>query len=128
MAIVGFGNYLETALLDHVFGGTTYTQPANIYVSLHTADPDEDGSGAEVTGGSYVRKAATFAAASAGSKSTNATLTWTSMPAATVTHIGLWDASTAGNFLGGGALAASKTVGSGDTFEITSGNLTVTLT
>lgn len=80
-----------------------------------------------MSGGSYARQSASFAAAAAGSKATSATLTWAAMPAATVTHIGLWDASTAGNFLGGGALSASKVVGSGDTFEITSGNLTLSL-
>lgn len=127
MAIAGFSNFLENKVLDHVFGGTTYTQPATIYVSLHTADPDEDGSGAEVSGGSYARQVATMAAAASGAKATNADLVYTNMPAATVTHVGLWDAVSAGNFLGGGALATPKTTGAGDTFQITSGNLTISL-
>jgi len=51
---------------------------------------------------------------------------FTLMPACTVTHLGLWDASSAGNFLWSGSLAASKTVNSGDTFTFLSGNVTAT--
>jgi len=37
-------NYLENAILDHIFKGATLSQPANIYISLHTSDPGEAGS------------------------------------------------------------------------------------
>lgn len=125
---MSLSNYLEEKLLNHVFGGTTYSQPAAVYCSLHTADPGETGA-SEATGGSYARQAITFAAASnpGGTKATSADLVFTSMPASTITHVGVWDASSAGNFLVGGALAASKTLNAGDTFRITSGNLTVSL-
>lgn len=127
MPVSGFSDYLENRVLNHVFGGTTLTQPAAVYVALHTADPEEDGSGAEVSGGSYTRQAAAFAAASGGAKATNANLVFSNMPAATVTHVSIWDAQTGGNMLAGGALSVSKSVGAGDTFQITSGNLTVSL-
>jgi hypothetical protein len=39
------------------------------------------------------------------------------MPAATITHVGLWDASTAGNFLMGGT-TTNRTLGAGDTYTI----------
>lgn len=121
------GNFAEDALLDAIFNTTSYA-PTNIYMSLHTADPGETGA-SEVTGGSYARQTVTasFAAASGGSVSTNVDINFTLMPAATVTHIGIWDASTAGNFLWGGTLTASKTTNSGDTFQIASGNATFTL-
>lgn len=128
MAISGFSNYMENKVLD-ILGGTTFTGVTS-YCSLHTADPDEDGSGTECTGGTgpYARQSITFAAASGGSKSSSATITFTGMPSCTVSHIGIWDASTSGNFLAGGAVTGgSKTVNAGDTFEITSGSLTVTL-
>jgi hypothetical protein len=51
-----------------------------------------------------------------------ATASWS-----TVTHIGIHDASSAGNLLYYTALDSSKTIDSGDIFKITSGNLTVTL-
>jgi len=121
------GDFAENALLDAIFNTTSYA-PAAIYMSLHTADPGDTGA-SEVTGGSYARQNVTtsFAAASGGSVSSNALIEWTNMPATTVTHIGVWDASTSGNFLWGGTLTASKTTNSGDTFQITSGNATFTL-
>lgn len=120
-------NFLENELLDAVFNAASYT-PVGLYASLHTADPGETGA-SEVTGGSYARQdvSASFAAPSAGSVTTDAAINFTDMPATTVTHVGVWDAVTAGNFLWGATLAASKTTNSGDTFQITAGNLTFTL-
>jgi len=45
-------NYLETKILDYVLRDTADWAPATVYLALHTADPAEDGSGAEVSGGS----------------------------------------------------------------------------
>lgn len=45
----------------------------------------------------------------------------------TVTHFGVFDASTAGNLLYWGALTTSKAVGSGDTASFAVGELDVTL-
>lgn len=94
------------------------------FISLHTGDPSTTGAN-EVTGGSYARVAETLDAASGGSK-TNASVVmdFTGMPAATVTHFGVWSASSAGTFLWGGALAASKTTTSGDTFRFPTSSLT----
>ena len=117
-------DYLENALLNHVFRNTGLTSPTTVYVSAHTADPGEDGSN-EVSGGSYARLAGAFGAPSGGQIALSSALNFTSMPAATITHVGVWDASSAGNFLMKAALSASKVVGSGDTFSLTS--LTLTL-
>lgn len=121
-------DYAEAKLVDHVLGTTTFTKPTSVFLSLHTANPGETGTN-EVAGGSYIRLAITFGAATVGGgvATSNLTLDFTSMPAATVTAVGLWDASTVGNFLWGGDLASSKTVNSGDTFRVSSGNVTVTL-
>lgn len=56
----------------------------------------------ELTGGSpaYARKAATWAAAAAGAKATSAGLAFDVAGGSTVRWIGMWDAVTAGNFLG----------------------------
>lgn len=58
------GNFLENELLDAVFSQASYT-PTALYLALHTADPLDDGSGAEVSGGSYARQdcSSSFAAA-----------------------------------------------------------------
>jgi hypothetical protein len=127
---MSISNYYEELLLN-CLGNAAATDPrkGTVYVSLHTADPGETGA-SEVTGGDYARKAITWAAASnpAGTKANSADIQWATVTwAATVTHAALWDALTVGNCLWSGALAASKTVASGDTFTIATGSLVVTL-
>lgn len=124
-------NYLEVALLNATLNGTAFTAVNNPYVSLHTADPTDAGTGTEVSGGSYARTAASFATASgtSGQVATDADVTFPTATGSwgTVGWIGLWDAATSGNMLYHTALDASKTIDSGDIFKITTGNLTVEL-
>lgn len=122
-------NYLENALINATLRNTSYTSVATIYVSLHTADPTDAATGAEVSGGSYARKSATFAAPSNGVSATSADVTFDQCTSAwgTITHIGIWDALTTGNMLYHTPLTTSKTIDSGDIFKIASGSLTVTL-
>lgn len=122
-------NYLENALVNATLRNTSYTSPATVYVSLHTADPTDAATGAEVSGGSYARKSATFAAPSNGVSATSADVTFDQATASwgTITHIGIWDALTTGNMLYHTPLTTSKTIDSGDIFKIASGSLTVTL-
>jgi hypothetical protein len=122
-------NYLENALINGTLRATTFTAPAAVYVSLHTADPTDAGTGTEVSGGSYVRQAATFAAPSNGASATSADVTFPQATASygTVGWIGIWDASTSGNMLYHTALDTSKAIDTGDIFKIASGSLTVTL-
>ena len=122
-------NYLENALINGTLRATTFTAPAAVYVSLHTADPTDASSGTEVSGGSYARQAATFGAPSNGASTTTADITYPQATASygTVTHIGIFDALTTGNLLYHSPLNTSKTIDTGDIFKITSGSLTVTL-
>lgn len=125
---MSFSNFLETELLDHVFANNAYTSPSAVYVSLHTANPDEDGSGAEVSGGGYARQAGTFSV-TGNTATTTAAIEYPTATAdyGTVTHVGIYDASTAGNLLAYAALTASKTISTGDVFRIPSGDLDITL-
>lgn len=133
-------NYLEQKILDHVLRYATapYTAPTTLYVGLfkntsgNAATNLEAGTLTdEISGGSYARKTVTFGAANAttGVIATNATVTFDEASATwgTVTHVAILDASTSGNVLFWGALTTSKTIESGDTFQITSGSLTITL-
>ena len=124
-------DYLEVALLNATLNGVAFTAVNDPYVSLHTADPTDAGTGAEVSGGSYARTAASFATASgtSGLVATDADVTFPTATASwgTVGWIGLWDAASGGNMLYHTALDASKTIDSGDIFKITTGNLTVEL-
>ena len=122
-------NYLENALINATLRATTFTSPATVYVSLHTADPTDDGSGTEVSGGSYARQSATFASPSNGASATNADVTFPQATGnwGTVSHIGIWDNSSGGNLYYHTQLDASKSIDTGDIFKIASGSLTVTL-
>jgi hypothetical protein len=122
-------NYLENALINATLRNTAYTSPTTVYISLHTADPTDAGTGTEVSGGSYVRKAATFAAPSNGVSASNADVTFDQATASwgTIGWIGIWDAVSTGNMLYHTALTTSKAIDTGDIFKIASGSLTVTL-
>jgi hypothetical protein len=114
---------LRNAILD-ALGNNTSFAVAQVYVSLHTGDPGLTGAN-EVIGGSYAREAVSFGAASGGAMENDALVRFDSVPAGTITHLGLWDAASAGNFLWGGALTASKTQNDGDPFEFASGAIDV---
>jgi hypothetical protein len=128
--MASFTNYLENKLADHLFRATAYT-PGTMYVGLFTAAPSDTGGGTEVSGGSYARVSVTKADASwngthgtttgnssgtGGTVSNAASITFPTPTAnwGTVTHFGLFDASTSGNLLVWAALTASKTVNNGD--------------
>lgn len=126
--MTAFSNYLENKILLHVLANTSYTSPTTVYLSLHTADPTDAGTGTEVSGGSYARQS--FASTISGNAASNtsaiefptATGSW-----GTVTHVGVWDASSSGNLLFHGALTNSKTISSGDVLRIPAGDLDITL-
>lgn len=88
------------------------------YASIHSADPGGTGAN-EMTGGSYARVALSWGAASGGDAVTGqATVNIPS--GAHPTHFGLWSASTAGTFRGGGALSADPgTYGAAGTYALT---------
>ena len=122
-------NYLENALINHTLRNSALSAPSAVYVSLHTANPDEDASGSELSGSAYARQAATFAAPSNGVSTTSADINFPKATGSwgTVSHIGIWDASSSGNMLYYTALDASKTIATGDILKIAAGSLTVTL-
>ena len=131
MTTAVISDYLEAKILNHVLRNTAYTSPGtSVYVSLHTADPTDAGTGTEVSGTSYARVQVTAwdAPASRATQNTNA-ITWSAAGSnwGTVTHIGIWDASTTGNLLFYGALTTSKNVTTGTTFSIAAGDLDVTV-
>lgn len=126
-------DYLEGKLLDHICGLATYSPLANLYLGYMTAIADgETASLTEVSSGAYGRATIVndgtswsrtgqivkniniipFAAASA--------------PQGTVTHWGLWDASSAGNLLIYGTLPASQAIGTGATPRVAAEKLQIT--
>ena len=100
------------------------------YVSLHTGDPGNTGA-SEVTGGAYARQAFgayTITGGNPSEASNDATIEYPvcTVDWGTITHFGIWTASTAGTFKGGKALNANKTVTVDDVFRFLAGTLVVT--
>jgi hypothetical protein len=125
--VAAISDYLENALINAVLRNTAYTSPATVYLALYTTATTDAGGGTEVTGGSYARQAVTFGAPSNGVSTNSAAVSFTGMPAATVTHAGIRDALTGGNLLFHGALTASKTVGAGDTLTFAIGDISASI-
>ena len=121
-------NYLENELLDHALGTGSFTMPATVYLALYTSNPADDNSGTEVSGSGYARNAITFGAAASGAATNSSQETFTASGGSfgTVTHIGLLDASTAGNLLVYGALTSSKTIADGESLVFATSSITVT--
>lgn len=97
------------------------------YLALYTASPNAGGGGTEVSGGSYARQTVAFGAISGGSMSNTSAVTFTGMPAATVTHFAILSAATAGTMRVYGALNASAAVISGDQVQFPVGSITINL-
>jgi len=122
-------DYLENKFLDHFLGTASTSAPAAVYVGLHTADPTDAGTGAEVSGFGYARQSMAFGASSGGTASNSDAVEF---PAATggdwgaITHIGIYDASTSGNLLFHSALTTSKTIADGDIFKIAVSGVDIT--
>jgi hypothetical protein len=105
---------------------TAFTAPAGTFVKLHTADPGA--AGATAASANTTRVSATFSAASGGVLTMSNTPTWAAWASGseTISHISVWDASTAGNFLYSVALTVAKAVTNGDTFTLSTHTFTLT--
>ena len=121
----GVSSYLANQWLDALGNNDTFAVAA-VYVKLHVGDPGANGTSNAAT--ETTRKEASFAAASAGSLASDAAITWTNIAGSQdATHFTAWDNVSAGNFLFSGTITANA-YSAGDTFTISSGALTVSLT
>ena len=126
---MSFTNFLETEILDHVFAGAAYTAPTTKYLALFTAIADgEAGSVTELSGSAYARQTVAFTT-SGNTTSNNAAVEFPTATGngGTVTHVGVYDASSSGNLMAYATLSASKTIETGDGFRVPSGDLDITL-
>lgn len=121
----GIGTYWANKFLDAGGRNVSFAGTA-VYVKLHTGAPGASGTNNAAT--ETTRKSATFSAAAGGSIVTSADLTWTNISGSqTVTKFTAWDDLTAGQFLFSGSITANAYT-AGDTFTITSGNLSANFT
>ncbi len=124
-----FSDYLENALINATLRGIAYTTPATVYLALYTSDPTDADVGAEVNGGGYARQSVAFGAPSNGIASNSANVTFPQATSGwgTVSHIGIRDASTAGNLLYYAPLTTARSILTGDTLSFLTGQISVTL-
>jgi hypothetical protein len=133
-------NYLENKLLDHTLRNTAYTQPSGLWLALFTNTSTNAAANLEAgtltdeistSGTAYSRQAIAFNAASGGSAALTDTETFSAATSnwGTITHVAVMDGATAGagNVLFWGAVTTAKTIETGDTFQVTAGNLTIAL-
>lgn len=124
-------DYLENKLVDHIFRNTQFTMPSTIYIALFTGAPSDSGGGTEVSGTGYTRVQVgpststwmgthgTTSGASSGTGGLTDNAAQITFPSPTsswgsITHFGIFDATTSGNLLFHGALTTPKTVNGGD--------------
>ena len=123
-------NYLENKVIDHFLGTSSTSAPSNVFMALFTSNPTDANSGTEVSGNGYSRQAITFNAASSGSATNSSAETFTASGGnfGTITHFGIFDASTSGNLLYHGALTDDKVIEDGDSLVVAAGAITITET
>jgi hypothetical protein len=130
--MAAMSNFLENELIDHIFRNRSYTAPTVLAVALYTAAPSDSGGGTEVSGGSYARaslnqlfsnwegtggEVTAVDSAGTGGATQNAVAITFPTPSAnwgSITHFGIFDATSGGNLLFHGALTQAKTVNNGD--------------
>lgn len=117
--------YLRTRLVKHAVGNSAFTMPAGAYLALFTTDPTINATGTEVVGGSYARQSISWGTEANGRIPSNAITSFTNMPATTVTHWAVYDASTSGNMLYYGSFEVPIVRTAGQTLAIASGNVAV---
>ena len=131
-------NYLENEILDHILRDTGGAWTAPVAAALTVALFDTTASLAnleagtltgEVATGGYARQVVVFGNAASGVSSNSAEVSWTASGAAygTVRYAAVMDATSAGNVLFYGQLAADKTIGDGDTFKFLTGDIDITM-
>jgi hypothetical protein len=114
----------SSTFLNQALDGSNTPTAVLTAACLAIGDPGTTGANENANSGGYVRQTATMAAASAGSKATSGSITWTTGGTVAVTHA-FWMSSTtygAGTYGIGLQLAASVTAAS---ITAASGALTI---
>jgi hypothetical protein len=121
-------DFAENLALKFLLTNTTATRPTAWYVALYTTATSDAGGGTEVSGGSYARQAIAFTVTT-DTATNSSTITFPTASASwgSIGWVAIYDASTGGNSLFHGAVTTAKTIDSGDTFQISSSNLSITL-
>ena len=129
--MAALSDYAEKLLLDWMMTTGSATRPTTWFLALFTESPGDAGTGTEVSGNGYSRQAIAFAEADSpdGTTENTESVSFTADGGdwGSVTHIGIYDASTTGNLLWHGAMTTSRTVNDTDTLTFAAGSVVLTL-
>lgn len=115
-------------LLDASFGTTAFVAPTGaMKLSLASTTGTNTTAGTEISGGSYARATIAMTAASAGSTPNTSLITYTNMPAVTVTGVDIYDSNGTPRRAWWGALTASKTTASGDSLSFAASSISASI-
>jgi hypothetical protein len=119
----GLSNYAKNAVLNHVFGGVPFSLVATLFAGYMLSTPTDAAAGAEPTGGNYARSAIpnttySFPAITGGGTKLlvrDVVFAEASADQGITTHVGFWDASAGGNYLGSYLIGGANPRGMGIT-------------
>lgn len=106
-------SHARNLILSWLVTNGVAARPTAWFVSFHVGDPGLNGDNELLVGtdADYVRQAVAFDSPSGGQAPNTGALSWTAAAGASahnVTHVGIWDAVSGGNFLIGGQLAVPE--------------------
>ena len=123
----GLGSATAQGILNELCNAGSWAIPTSFWVKLHLGDPGAAGSSNAAS--NTTRQSAAFAsAAAAGTITTSADITWTSVSATeSYSHVSFWDASTGGVLLATDNLEVTRGLTAGDNFTIAAGDIDISI-
>ena len=129
--MAALSDHAENLLLNWLMTTGSATRPTQWFVALFSSAPNDAGGGTEVSGNGYSRQSVSWDTASGtgGTTANSGAVSFTASGSGfgTVTHIGIFDASTSGNLLWHGAMDTAKSVASGDVLQFAAGAIDLTI-
>lgn len=118
----GLAEATANAIIDALLRSVTWSEPAAIWIKLHTGTPGS--AGTSNAAGETTRKQATFTVASFGYASNDIDINWLNVSTTeTYTHWSAWTASTGGTFIMSDQFGSSIAINAGQDFSILIGDL-----
>lgn len=116
-------DYLENLVLKWAFTTNSVTRPTAWYMALFTAACGETGGGTEVSGSGYARQAFTPGLSGSVISNSGGQVQFTASGGnwGSITYVGVFDASTAGNLMLCGPLTTPRTINDGDVLTFSTG-------
>jgi hypothetical protein len=127
-----FSDYLENAVLNHVFKNTALSQPSNLYIALCTVTVTDSMTGSTITepsGNAYARTLCNGWTVSSGSAQNSGTVTFPTASGSwgTILDVAICDASSGGNVIAYGTLTSSRSITTNDVVVFNASQITVSL-